>query len=225
MDNQVEECQRAVTDMDRRLFLQRSAAGALLLGSPALAASPHKSDVVVYGGTAAGVAAAVAAARLGAGVTLIEPGTHLGGMVSGGLGHTDTGKTETIGGIALEFFQKVGRHYGQDLSWDFEPHVAEDVLRKLVADAGVKVVYRSRLKEHRGVEKRGQRITRLFIEDGTPIAGHMFIDATYEGDLMAQAGVSFTWGREGRDEYNESFAGVRAVDKYAQHRFEIPLSA
>lgn len=190
-----------------------------------MAAGPHKGDIVVYGGTPAGIAAAVAAARIGAKVTLLEPGTHLGGMASGGLGHTDTGKVETIGGIALEFFQKVGRHYGQDVAWDFEPHVAEQVFGQLVADAGVTVLYRRRLKEHAGVEKRGLRLARIFTEDGTPFEGQMFIDASYEGDLMAQAGVSFTWGREGREEYNESFAGVRAVDKYAQHRFEIPISA
>lgn len=211
--------------MRRRTFLQLSAAGALLLSSNGRAAVGYGADVVVYGGTAAGVAAAVAAARGGASVTLLEPGTHLGGMVSGGLGHTDTGKVETIGGIALEFFQKVGGHYGQEVSWDFEPHVAEEVLRQLVSDAGVSVLYRCRLREHGGVEKQRLRVRRIFTEDGVPFDGRVFIDASYEGDLMAQAGASFTWGREGREEYNESFAGVRSVDKYAQHRFDTAVSA
>jgi len=211
--------------MDRRAFLKSSAVGVggLLLGPSCKSKTP--GEVVVYGGTAAGVAAAVAAARHGAHVTLLEPGTHLGGMVSGGLGHTDHGKIETIGGISLEFFQAVGRHYGQPTTWNFEPHVAEDVFKQMAAKAGVNVLYRHRLKEQGGVQKNNLRITELVTEDGTSFPGQVFIDATYEGDLLAQAGVSFAWGRESREQYNESFAGVRVADKYAHHRFDVPVSA
>jgi hypothetical protein len=210
--------------MHRRAFLQNAAAASLTFGAPHAMAMPA-NRVVVYGGTAAGVVAAVAAARCGAQVTLIEPGRHLGGMVSGGLGHSDVGKKETIGGIAREFFEKVGRHYGQEVSWDFEPHVAEDAFKKLVSDAGVHVFYDHRLKEHGGVAKREGRIVALTTEDGAPFGGEAFIDASYEGDLMAQAGVTFTWGREGREEYGESYAGVQAPGRYTGHRFEVPVSA
>jgi hypothetical protein len=212
--------------MHRRAFLQNTAAGvaSLSFGAPDAMAAAAKR-VIVYGGTAAGVAAAVAAARGGAQVALIEPGRHLGGMVCSGLGHSDIGKKETIGGIAREFFHNVGRHYGQEVCWDFEPHVAEDVLKKMASDAGVKVFYDRRLKAYGGVAKRDGRVVALTTEDGTPFAGQVFVDASYEGDLMAQAGVSFTWGREGRDEYGESYAGVQAPGKYTGHRFEVPVSA
>ena len=216
--------------MQRRTFLKASLAGVggAFLGAPALAAVPV-IDVVVYGGTAAGVAAAVAAARQGAQVALLEPGEHLGGMVSGGLGHSDTGRKETIGGLSLEFFQRVGRHYGQAVAWDFEPHVAEDVFKQMAAEAKVNVFYRHRLKEHGGVRASQQRITEVITDDGMgngrSFPARAFIDASYEGDLLAQAGVSFAWGREGRDQYQESFAGVRITDKYAHHLFEVPVMA
>jgi NADPH-dependent 2,4-dienoyl-CoA reductase/sulfur reductase-like enzyme len=163
--------------MNRRNFLQSSVAAApgLLLGPPPVLAGPEAADVIVYGGTAAGVVAAVAAARRGARVTLLEPGTHLGGMVSGGLGHTDWGRKETIGGISLEFFQRVGRYYGQPITWDFEPHVAEYVFTQMAGEARVDVLYRRRLKELAGVLKRGLRISELVAEDGgsfhAPVSG------------------------------------------------------
>ncbi len=213
--------------MKRRAFLNSSAltVGGLLLDPSWAVSDPKHADLIVYGGTAAGVIAAVAAARSGARVTLLEPGAHLGGMVSGGLGHTDKGREETVGGLAREFFQKVGRRYGQDIAWDFEPHVAQQVFAELTAEAGVTVLYRHRLKEHRGVEKRGPRILRLLTENGMSFQARMFIDASYEGDLLSQAGVSFTWGREGRSDYDESFAGVRPVDQYAKHWFDVPVCA
>src|SRR5690348_6619904 len=124
--------------MRRRTFLKTSlsGAGAAWLRTAAIAATGEATfDVIVYGGTAAGVAAAVAAARQGSRVALIEPGAHLGGMVSSGLGHTDTGRKETIGGLSLEFFQRVGKRYGKDVVWDFEPHVAEDVFKRMAAEA------------------------------------------------------------------------------------------
>jgi hypothetical protein len=215
------------TGMKRRVFLKRSITGMggfLVAGSRAFAAN-QSFDVVVYGATASGVAAAVAAARQGARVALVEPGTHLGGMVSGGLGHTDTGRIETIGGISLEFFQRVGRHYSQPVAWEFEPHVAEDVFKTMAREAKVNVVYSTRLREHGAVHKKNGRITGVTMESGDVISAQVFIDASYEGDLMAQSEVEFTWGREGRDHYDESFAGVRDGHKYAGHWFEVPISA
>jgi PhoPQ-activated pathogenicity-related protein len=178
-------------------------------------------DVVVYGGTAGGVIAAVAAAREHQRVALVTPDRHLGGMVSGGLGWTDYGKKEAIGGYALEFFQGVGRKYGRDIEWHFEPHVAEAVFDDMVREAGVQV-FHGRLREKAGVERAGTTIAAIHTEDGKDYSGKFFIDATYEGDLMAEAGVSYTWGREGAAEYGESLAGVREHTPF--HQFRAPVS-
>jgi hypothetical protein len=176
-----------------------------------------QSDVVVYGGTAAGVAAATAAARQGARVTLLEPGRHLGGMASGGLGWTDFGNKECIGGMSLEFFQRVGKKYGASIAWTFEPHVAESVFNEMAREAGVRIRLETRLKEAGGVEKAGALVKRLLAESGDVFEAAVFLDATYEGDLMAQAGVSHTHGREASSQYGESLAGVRT--RTAAHQF------
>jgi hypothetical protein len=213
--------------MKRRVFLKSSLVGlggALLSGSRAFAAG-GSYDVVVYGATASGVVAAMAAARQGARVALVEPGSHLGGMISGGLGHSDTGRKETIGGLSLEFFKRVGRHYNQPVTWDFEPHVAEDVFKAMAREAKVDVVYNTRLRESGAVNKKSSRITSIKMENGDVFSAPVFVDATYEGDLMAQSGVTFTWGREGRAEYGESFAGAREGHRYAGHWFKVPVSA
>jgi FAD dependent oxidoreductase len=213
--------------MKRRVFLKNSLAGlggALLAGSRSFAAG-GSYDVVVYGATASGVASAVAAGRQGARVALVEPGTHLGGMVSGGLGHSDTGRVETIGGISLDFFQRVGRHYNQPVAWDFEPHVAEDTFKTMAREAKVTVIYNNRLRERGAVNKKSGRITSITMGSGDVYSAKVFIDASYEGDLMAQSGVTFTWGREGRAQYDESFAGARDGHKFAGHWFEVPVSA
>jgi len=185
-----------------------------------------KYDLVVYGGTAGGLVTAVAGAREGLHVVLLEPGTHLGGMLSGGLSATDYGKKEVIGGYSLEFFWRVGnyyrmRSYGQDVSWYFEPHVAERVLGEMAGEAGVTVLYRHRLKEKTGVRKEGLQVKELFMENGSSFEGVVFADCTYEGDLMAQAGVSYTWGREGIDRYGETLAGVREKTPYHQFKFDL----
>jgi len=177
-------------------------------------------DVVVYGGTAGGTIAAVAAAREGVRVALLEPGRHIGGMVSGGLGATDKGNSDVIGGLSREFFVRVGKHYGQDIAWHFEPHVAEKVFRDWLKDAGVAVFFDRRLDR---VVKRGRRIAKIALTNGDVFGATVFIDASYEGDLMARAGVSYTVGREGRDVYGESLAGVREYSKY--HQFDVPISA
>jgi len=185
-------------------------------------ATVRKYDVVVYGGTAGGTITAVAAAREGASVALLEPERHLGGMVSGGLGWTDYGKKEVIGGISLEFFERVGRRYGKSIEWHFEPSIAEQVFNEMVKEAGVAVFYNNRLREQGGVRKKGTVITEIIMENGDTFQGKIFADCTYEGDLMKQAGVSYTWGREGIAQYNESLAGVR--EQTPKHQFTVRVS-
>ncbi len=170
-------------------------------------------DLVVYGGTSAGVTAAVQGARMGAKVALIEPGIHLGGLSAGGLGRTDYGHEQTIGGLSREFYRTVGTLYGKTIAWDFEPHVAEQAFGLMIERAGpgsIEVVFGERLALDRetGVDKDGARIKEIVMESGRRFPGRSFIDATYEGDLMAVAGVSYHVGRESRDTYGESLAGV-----------------
>ena len=180
-------------------------------------------DVAVYGATSGGVIAAVAAAREGLQVALVEPGRFIGGMTTGGLGHTDHGKKETIGGLSLEFYRRVGKTYGEPIAWDFEPHVAELVFKEMLAEAKVKVFTEHRLREDGGVRKRGATIREIFLDNSTSIEARLFIDATYEGDLLKQAKVSYTVGREGVGQYGESLAGVRPKDR--AHQFDFPVLA
>ncbi len=203
------------------LFAAACAGGPRPAPLPGGEPQPRAFDVVVYGGTAGGVITAVSAAREGLRVALLEPRDHLGGMVSGGLGWTDYGRRQVIGGYSLEFFERVGRKYGRPIEWHFEPHVAEEVFRELAQEAGVQVFYRHRLRERTGVAKQGARVTAIVMENGATFTGRIFADATYEGDLMAQAGVSYTWGREGTREYGESLAGVR--DRTPKHQFTVPV--
>jgi hypothetical protein len=193
-----------------------------VLTAPQRTVAPQSFDLVVYGGTAGGVVTAVAAAREGLRVALLEPGTHLGGMVSGGLGWTDYGRKEVIGGYSLEFFERVGRKYGRPIEWHFEPHVAEAVFDDLVKEAGVRVFLEHRLREKDGVRKIGTRLSEIRLENGATFRATIFADTTYEGDLLAQAGVSYTWGREGMREYGESLAGVR--DHTPLHQFRAAVS-
>jgi hypothetical protein len=170
-----------------------------------LRAESFSSDVVVYGGTAGGVMAALAAATEGAKVTLLEPGRHVGGMVSGGLGRTDMDRQQhLIGGMAREFFERLGKHYGSELAWFFEPKVAERVYRDWLAEKRVNVIYSRPLES---VRKDGTRIAELTTRDGSRYTAKVFIDATYEGDLLKAAGVRYAVGRESRSKYGESFAG------------------
>ena len=197
----------------------------VLMLCAAIAARPpavrHTADVIVYGGTAGGVIAAVAAAREGLSVALVTPDRHLGGMVSGGLGWTDYGQKQVIGGYSLEFFERVGRKYGREIEWHFEPRVAEAVFDDLVTEARVQV-FRGRLRETRGVRRNGSAIASIETEDGSTFAGAVFVDASYEGDVMAQSGVSYTVGREGVNEYGESLAGVR--ERTPLHQFRAAVS-
>jgi hypothetical protein len=194
-------------------------------------------EVVVYGGTASGVIAAVAAAREGKTVLLLEPGKHLGGMVSGGLGATDYGNRASIGGYSREFFSRVREYYVQkygpnapqvkDCSdgFHFEPHVAELIFKAMLKEAKVEVLFeQSRLLT---VRKTGPRIDFIVTNDGRTYvynksSASVFIDATYEGDLMAKAKVSYAIGREGRDQYKESIAGVQA--RSPAHQWSVPVA-
>jgi hypothetical protein len=185
------------------------------------AAVAIEADVCVYGGTSGGVAAAVQAARLGRRTVIVEPGAHLGGMTAGGLSAVDIGDPRSVGGLAREYFTRLVAHYGKTLAWDqplrttggpatggaysIEPHVAEQVFNDMVREAGVPVVFHGRLVR---AVKQGVRIAELSLDDGRRVRAKMFIDATYEGDLMAAAGVSYTLLREGNAKYGERYNGI-----------------
>ncbi len=201
-------------------------------------AAPESRDVVIYGGTSGGIAAAVQAARMGRTVVLIEPTRFLGGLTTGGLGATDIGNKRAIGGISREFYGRIWKHYQQPSAWPhqkreeyanrrgsgsepaettmwtFEPHVATKVYDDLLREAGDRVTVvrgeRLDLTPGRGVIKEGANITRIVMESGRSFAGRVFIDATYEGDLMARAGVSYHVGREANATYGETINGVQA---------------
>lgn len=209
------------------LLLYFSAACIIPGGGAALSLSKADGqgsfDVLVYGGTPAGIAAAIEAAREGAQVLLIEPGCHVGGMITSGLCATDTGESYCIGGISREFFERVGRHYGKTISWYMEPHAAEVVFSEMLEEAGVQVAFNERLREIEGVIKTGTRISTIVMENGHAYSAEVFIDCTYEGDLMAQSGVSYTLGREGSHQYGEPLAGVRPFTK--AHNFNDKVSA
>ncbi|WP_298864963.1 FAD-dependent oxidoreductase, partial [uncultured Gimesia sp.] len=176
-------------------------------------------------------------------VLLIEPGTHLGGLSSGGLGATDIGNKAAIGGIAREFYSLLGTHYSQDKAWTFqkpgdyknrrskgaeaemwtfEPHVAEQTFEKMLADHSVPVLKRQRLDLKQGVHKQKDRIVSIKMESGLIIKGTMFIDATYEGDLMALAGVSYHVGRESNATYGETLNGIQTRNA-VHHQFVKPV--
>lgn len=170
-------------------------------------------DLVIYGDSSAAVTAAVAASRHGRSVVLVNPTHFLGGMSASGLGATDfLGKRATFGGIASEFYDGIATAYGREYVRSFEPHVGQGVFNKLIADAGVPVVFNERLDRERGVEMDGRRIVSITTISGRIFRGRMFIDATYVGDLMAAAGVTYTVGREAENQYGENLAGVRRGD-------------
>ena len=194
----------------------------------------HSADVIIYGGTSAGIAAAIQTARLGNSVVLIEPTNRLGGLTTGGLGQTDIGNKHVVGGIAREFYQNIKKYYqdstnwvwqkkseymdgGQTHSnknegsmWTFEPSAALKVFDNMIKDLDIQVVYNQQLNRATGVSKNGEFIKSIAMESGTTYTGKMFIDATYEGDLMAAAGVNYTIGRESNSQYGESLNGVQA---------------
>ncbi len=182
---------------------------------PCTQAHAETYDVVVFGATSGGVTAAVQVAREGKTVVLLEPGKHVGGMTAGGLGWIDIKGTESTGGLAREFVDRVIKHYkaeGVDTKkfgnsgWVVEPHVAENVYNEMLREAKVPVEFGYKLAS---ATKTGARITAITSEGNKTVEGGMFIDASYEGDLMARAKVSYIIGREAREKYNESLAGNR----------------
>ncbi len=194
-------------------------------------AESHEYDVVVYGGTSAGVTAAVQASRMGKSVVLIDPGdyvgldehgdpryvSHLGGLSSGGLGHTDAGDGSAIGGMSYDFYRRED-FLGGGSGWGVHAGKAEQVYDAMVKEAGVTVRRLQRLDRSNGVSMTGGRINSISTLTGQTYSGSMFIDATYEGDLMAAADVDYTVGREARSKYDEHFNGL-AYDKTHEHIF------
>lgn len=191
-------------------------------------------DIVVYGGTSAGVAAAIQASQMGNSVVLIEPAERIGGLTTGGLGQTDIGNKMVIGGITREFYQEIKEYYqnpenwkwqkpseyrdgrqmrtaeGEDAMWTFEPSAALSVFKKMISRENIVLVYNQRLNRKSGVKTANNRIVEIEMESGQKYRGKMFIDATYEGDLMAAAGVTYTVGREPNDKYDETLNGIQA---------------
>lgn len=226
-----------------------------LLISAALAVSApdfsaHGYDVVIYGGTSAAVIAGVQAADDGLSVIVVSPDKHLGGLTAGGLGWTDSGKKEAIGGLSREFYRRVGKHYETDGAWRqqtrdsyihtgrfkkrppisadgafwvFEPHVAEAVFEALVAERKLKVVRDEWLDREDGVVKENGRIVAIRTLAGNEYRGRIFMDATYEGDLLAAAGISYIVGRESNDRYGETINGIQ-VEKADSHQFMFDIS-
>ncbi len=163
-------------------------------------------DVCVYGATSAGVTAAVQAARLGHRVALVEFGRFMGGMTTSGLSATDTGNRHVIGGMAREFYKDLGSFYGTGEQWFFEPHVASKVFHAWLEHENIALFLEHRLAK---VEKSGARLNSIWTEDGVQFRAQMFIDATYEGDLLAKAGVTYTVGREPNTMYDEHYDGIQ----------------
>ena len=216
--------------------------------------SPEKSlnqtyDIVIYGGTSACIAAAIQASRLGKSVVVIEPSNRIGGLTTGGLGQTDIGNKQAIGGISREFYQNIRLYYenpanwkwqkkekyrdggqtktaeNEEAMWTFEPSAALEVYHNMLKDENVIIKYNQRLDRSDGVKKEGATITSITMESGEEYRGKMFIDATYEGDLLATADVSYTVGREANSQYNETLNGVQYPDYSPTLKGEKSLNA
>lgn len=202
---------------------------------------PQKADIIIYGGTSAGIVAAIQGSRMGKSVILIEPSGRIGGLTTGGLGQTDIGNKNAIGGISREFYQNIRKYYsdpsnwkwqkrseymekkqnqtsdGEDAMWTFEPSAAIKTYHDMLASTRIHMVYGERLKRKNSVKKSGATITKIVMESGSAYEGKMFIDATYEGDLLAAAGVSYTIGRENNEQYKETLNGV-----FLSHSHQLP---
>lgn len=218
----------------------------ILLVSVSALAQTKQYDLVIYGGTAAAVTAAIQAKQMGKTVIIVSPDTHLGGLSSGGLGFSDTGNKAVIGGLAREFYARVYQHYQKPETWQwekreqfgnkgqgtpamdgenrtmwiFEPHVAEQVFEQFIVEYKIPVVRNEWIQRKNGVKKSGAQIVSIKTLSGKTYSGKMFIDATYEGDLMATAGVSYHVGRESKDQYGEEWAGVQTGVLHHKHHFD-----
>ena len=208
----------------KKVFFILSAVAILLCNCTNLKKNPneYQADIVIYGGTSAAITAAVEAVQSGKTVLVVSPDTHLGGLSSGGLGFTDTGNKSTIGGLSREFYHRVWLHYNDSAAWKwqkhseygnkgqgtvamdgenrtmwiFEPHVAEKVFEDFVAENNITVLRDEWLDRENGVIKKDGKIVSFKTLSGKTFSGKMFIDATYEGALMAAAGVSYPVRRE-----------------------------
>jgi hypothetical protein len=185
----------------RSVGLAVFAAGVLVRGA---VAATIETDVCVYGGTPAGIVAGIAAARAGAKVIVVEPTKWIGGLVTGGLTQSDIGNPATIGGITREFFERAAARYEGKHLWFAAPHANMEAFEAMLGEANVTVRRRERLES---VERDGVRIARITTDAGTIYEAKIFVDATYEGDLMARAGVGYTVGRESRETFGEPLAG------------------
>jgi hypothetical protein len=209
-------------------------------------AEQHQADIIIYGGTLAGIIAAVQATKMGKSVIVVSPDRHLGGLSSSGLGFTDTGDKSVIGGLARTFYQKVYQHYQQANAWKwqkkeeygnkgqgtpaidgtdrtmwiFEPHVAEQVMEDFVKENKLKIYRDEWLERKQGVKMNDGKITSIKTLSGKIFSAKMYIDATYEGDLMAAAKVSYHVGREANHTYNEQWNGVQALVFQHAHYFK-----
>jgi len=209
-------------------------------------AQKHSADVIIYGGSSAAVTAALQVKKMGKSVIIVSPDKHLGGLTAGGLGYTDTGNKTVIGGLSREFYEELYAHYQTSEAWKweskdafgnkgqgtialdsesgtmwlFEPSVAESVFEKLIKENEIPV-YRNEylIREGQGVWKKGNTIKKIETLSGKTFEGKMFIDVTYEGDLMAEAGVSYTFGREANSTYSEKWNGVQPDAKHHGHYF------
>lgn len=210
----------------------------------------YKADVIIYGGTSAAVTAAVEVIQSGKTAIIVSPDIHIGGLSSGGLGFTDTGNKATIGGLSREFYHRVWLHYNDTASWKwekhdeygnkgqgtpamdganrtmwiFEPHVAEKVFEDFISEYKIPVYRDEWLNRETGVVTKNGKIVSITTISGKTFKGKMFIDATYEGDLMASAGVTYTVGREACSEYNEQWNGVQAGVYHHKHYFKSDIS-
>ncbi len=208
----------------------------------------ESADIVIYGGTSAAIAAAVQAKKMGASVIVVSPDKHLGGLSSGGLGWTDSGRKETIGGVSRDFYHRIFQHYEKEESWKwqkrgeygnkgqgtpaidganrttwvFEPHAAENVFEGWVKEFGITVVRDAWLDRENGVTLEDGKIKSIRTLDGKTYSGKTFIDTTYEGDLMAAAKVPYIVGRESAAQYNETLNGNQPV-KTLKHQFDFPV--
>ncbi len=230
-----------------RGMIPRRARLLFVLMVSALGLRAESYDVVIYGGTAAGVVAAVQAKRMGKSVAIVGPDRHLGGLSSGGLGFTDTGDKAVIGGLSREFYHRIWQEYQKPATWRwqkqteygnkgqgtpavdgenrtmwiFEPHVAERVFDDFVREFAIPVARDEWLDRSGGVSKTGTRITRIRMLSGKTYEARMFIDATYEGDLMAAAGVGYRVGREANSVYGEKWNGVQTGVLHHRHHFGV----
>ncbi|MDF1576154.1 MAG: FAD-dependent oxidoreductase [Bacteroidales bacterium] len=210
----------------------------------------YSADVIIYGGNSSAVIAAVQTAKMGRKVILVSPDKHLGGLSASGLGWTDTGNKAVIGGLARDFYHRLYLHYQQDSAWRwqdrneygnkgqgnvaidgenrtmwiFEPHAAEQVFEQLLAENEIPLYRESYLDREQGVEMQEGVIVSIRTLDGKRFKGKVFIDATYEGDLMAASGVSYTVGRESIDQYGEDWNGVQTGVLHHGHHFKSDIS-